>query len=198
MAVQIIFETHSVSTDNEAGVATGWLPGALSPRGRELARALGKRRTEAIAAVFVSDLARAVQTAELAFGDRGIPIRLDARLRECDYGERNGMPVAELAAERSQHIDQPWPGGQSYWQVMAQVSDFLQDLSAGWDGRRVVVIGHSATKWALDCLLDGATLEELVDAPFGWQEGWHYQFPRLERPRSPLNHRGSWRLSTER
>ena len=32
MAVQIIFETHSVSTDNEAGVATGWLPGR-SPHG---------------------------------------------------------------------------------------------------------------------------------------------------------------------
>jgi broad specificity phosphatase PhoE len=175
MAVQISYETHAISTDNEAGVATGWLPGALSPRGRDLARALGQRHTEAIAAVFVSDLARAVQTAELAFGDRGIPIRLDARLRECDYGERNGMPVAELAAKRSQHIDQPWPGGQSYQQVVAQVSDFLQDLSAGWDGRTVVVIGHSATKWALDCLLDGATLEELVDAPFGWQEGWHYQ-----------------------
>jgi broad specificity phosphatase PhoE len=137
MAVQIIFETHSVSTDNEAGVATGWLPGALSLRGRELARALGRRRrTEAIAAVFVSDLARAVQTAELAFGGRGIPIRLDARLRECDYGERNGMPVTELAAKRSQHIDRPWPGGQSYRQVVAQVGDFLRDLSAAGRGAR--------------------------------------------------------------
>jgi broad specificity phosphatase PhoE len=181
MAVQIIYETHAISTDNEAGVATGWRPGTLSPRGRELARALGRRRSETIAAVFVSDLARAVQTAELAFGDRGIPIRLDTRLRECDYGERNGMPVAELAAGRSQHIDRPWPDGQSYRQVVAQVDDFLQDLSAGWDGRTVVVIGHSATKWALDCLLDGATLEELVDAPFGWQEGWRYQLPTAWR-----------------
>jgi broad specificity phosphatase PhoE len=182
MAVQIIFETHAVSTDNEAGVATGWLPGALSRRGQELARALGeRRRADAIAAVFVSDLARAVQTAELAFGVRGIPIRLDARLRECDYGERNGMPVAELAAERSRHIDQPWPDGQSYRQVVAQVGDFLCDLSAGWEGRTVVVIGHSATKWALDCLLDGATLEELVDASFGWQEGWCYQLPTAWR-----------------
>lgn len=121
--------------------------------------------------------ARAVQTAELAFGGRGILIRLDARLRECDYGERNGMPVTRLAAERSWHIDQPWPGGQSHRQVVAQVGSFLQDLSAGWEGRAVVVIGHSATKWALDCLPDGATLENLVDAPFGWQEGWHYRLP---------------------
>jgi hypothetical protein len=123
------------------------------------------------------DLGPAVQTAELAFGGRGILIRLDARLREGDYGERNGMPVTRLAAERSWHIDQPWPGGQSHRQVVAQVGSFLQDLSAGWEGRAVVVIGHSATKWALDCLPDGATLENLVDAPFGWQEGWHYRLP---------------------
>lgn len=64
---------------------------------------------------------------------------------------------------------------------MAQVGNFLRDLSASWEGRTVVVIGHSATRWALDCLLDGATLGELVDAPFGWQEGWCYQLPTYWR-----------------
>jgi broad specificity phosphatase PhoE len=179
MAVEILYETHALSTDNEAGIASGWLPGELSPTGRRLARRLGERhrRSRAVAAVFVSDLARAVQTAEIAFGDRGIPIHADARLRECNYGTCNGMPVSRLAAERSRHIDRPWPAGQSYRQVVAQVGGFLRDLATGWDGRRVVVIGHSATKWALDCLLDGATLEDLVDAPFEWQEGWRYQLP---------------------
>ncbi len=27
MTVEVVFETHSVSVDNERGVATGWLPG---------------------------------------------------------------------------------------------------------------------------------------------------------------------------
>jgi hypothetical protein len=39
------------------------------------------------------------------------------------------------------------------------------------------VIGHSATKWALDCLLNGETLEDLVGAPFGWKQGWRYVLP---------------------
>jgi broad specificity phosphatase PhoE len=108
MAVELIYETHSVTTDNEAGIATGWLPGELSPTGRQLARQLGRRHRGAdIAAVFVSDLTRAVQTAQIAFGDRGIPIHTDLRLRECNYGTHNGMPVAQLAAERSRHIDHP-------------------------------------------------------------------------------------------
>ncbi|MDQ2879898.1 MAG: hypothetical protein M3Y48_01215 [Actinomycetota bacterium] len=42
----IVFETHSWSEDNDRGVATGWLPGRLSERGRELARQLGARRRD--------------------------------------------------------------------------------------------------------------------------------------------------------
>jgi broad specificity phosphatase PhoE len=179
VAVEILYETHAVSTDNEAGIASGWLPGELSPTGRQLATRLGERyRTRTIAAVFASDLARAVQTARIAFADRGIPIHHDARLRECNYGAYNGMPVSQLTGERSRHIDRPWPAGQSYRQVVTQVGGFLRDLAADWDGRTVVVIGHSATKWALDCLLDGKTLDDLVDAPFQWQEGWRYLLER--------------------
>jgi broad specificity phosphatase PhoE len=190
MAVELIYETHSVTTDNEAGIATGWLPGELSPTGRQLARQLGRRHRGAdIAAVFVSDLTRAVQTAQIAFGDRGIPIHTDLRLRECNYGTHNGMPVAQLAAERSRHIDHPFPGGQSYRQVVAGVREFLCDLAGTWDGRTVVVIGHSATRWALDCLLNGKTLEELVDAPFAWQPGWRYQVPTARTGHSESGHR---------
>jgi hypothetical protein len=39
------------------------------------------------------------------------------------------------------------------------------------------VIGHSATRWALDCVLNGMRLEDLVDAPFNWREGWEYVTP---------------------
>lgn len=93
MSVEIVFETHSISTDNERGIATGWLPGLLSERGRTLAAELGeRRRDDGIAAVFTSDLRRAVETAEIAFGGAGIPIHQDPRLRECNYGSLNGVP----------------------------------------------------------------------------------------------------------
>ncbi len=46
MAIEIVFETHSWSEDNERGVATGWLPGRLSDRGRDLAHELGARRRD--------------------------------------------------------------------------------------------------------------------------------------------------------
>ncbi len=66
-------------------MATAWGPGELSEIGRRLVRELGdRRRADDISAVFTSDLRRAVHTAEIAFGGSGIPIRQDARLRECD------------------------------------------------------------------------------------------------------------------
>jgi broad specificity phosphatase PhoE len=178
VAVEIVFEAHSVTTDNEAGVATGWLSGQLSERGRALASELGRRRrNDGVASVFASDLGRAVQTVEIAFGGSGIPVYVDARLRECDYGAWNGMPVSRLERERAQRITRPFPDGESYVQVVDRVAGFLEELARDWDGARVLLIGHTATRWALDQLLAGADLAVLVVAPFGWQEGWSYALP---------------------
>jgi broad specificity phosphatase PhoE len=173
--VELVYETHSTSVDNERGIATGWLPGELSELGREQARALGgRRRDDGIAAVYASDLRRAVETAEIALAGSGIPVRHDARLRECDYGELNGASVELVAAVRGRHVDEPFPGGESYRQVVERTCAFLDDVVAEHDGERIVVIAHSANRWALDHLVEGAPLEELVDAPFAWQEGWLY------------------------
>jgi alpha-ribazole phosphatase/probable phosphoglycerate mutase len=115
VAIELVFETHSTTEDNERGYATGWLPGRLSEQGRRQARRLGQRRTgNGITAVFSSDLARAAEMASTAFGGSGIPVLHDWRLRECDYGQRNGMPAAGLRAGRREHLDQPYPGGESW------------------------------------------------------------------------------------
>jgi alpha-ribazole phosphatase/probable phosphoglycerate mutase len=104
MSVELIFETHSLTEDNERGIATGWLPGALSARGRQFARELGARhRAQPPAVAFTSDLRRAIDTAELAFGDTDVTVRVDSRLRECNYGQFNGTPVAGLAGRRARH-----------------------------------------------------------------------------------------------
>ncbi len=45
MAIELVFETHSTTVDNEEGCATGWLPDQLSARRRTQAQQLGRRRT---------------------------------------------------------------------------------------------------------------------------------------------------------
>jgi 2,3-bisphosphoglycerate-dependent phosphoglycerate mutase len=176
VAIELVFETHSTTVDNERGRATGWRPGRLSDQGRAQARRLGdRRRDEGIAAVFSSDLARATETTSIAFDGSAIPVLLDWRLRECDYGERNGMPAAELHADRREHLDRPYPGGESWRQAVARVGRFLGDLPLRWDGQRVVVVGHVATRWGLDHFISGISLEELMEQGFAWQEGWEYR-----------------------
>ena len=175
--IEIVFETHSTTEDNEAGRATGWLPGRLSARGRSEAAELGRRRADdGIDAVFCSDLRRAVETAEIAFGSSGIPVLLDWRLRECDYGTRNGMPTAELHGHRGDHLEVSYPGGESWRQATERVGRFLADLPSRWSGRRIVVIGHVATRWGLDRFIDGTELADLAAADFAWRPGWEYLF----------------------
>jgi 2,3-bisphosphoglycerate-dependent phosphoglycerate mutase len=178
MAVEIVFETHSTSQDNERGRSTGWLPGRLSTTGREQAAALGARRREdGITAVFASDLARAIETAEIAMAGTHLPLFVDWRLRECNYGAMNGSSAARMHRDRRLYVDRPYPGGESWRAAVGRVERFLGDLRDLWPGQRVLVIGHVATRWALDHWIRGVPLEQLAEEAFQWQPGWEYQLP---------------------
>ena len=115
-----------------------------------------------------------METAAIAFGDRRIPVLLDWRLRECDYGELNGTSAAEMEAGRRAHLDVPYPGGESWAEATARVAGLVADLPSRWSGQRVLVIGHVATRWALDQLLGGRSLSEVASSDFAWQPGWEY------------------------
>jgi broad specificity phosphatase PhoE len=169
MTIEIIFEYHATTLDNEAGIASGWRDPPLAAKGREQAKQLGERRQdERIDAAFPSDLRRAVETAEIAFGDR-VPIHPDSRLREYDYGTMTGAPVDQIHAERPHRVDKPFPEGESLRDVAERVRSFLDDLAQDWNGKRVVVIGHGATKLALDHLLGGLSLEDAAGRPSEWE-----------------------------
>jgi 2,3-bisphosphoglycerate-dependent phosphoglycerate mutase len=176
--IELVFETHSWSEDNDEGLATGWNHGRLSERGQVHAQELGdRRRNDGIAAVFTTDLGRAVETATLALEGSSIPVLHDWRLRECDYGDLNGAPAEEVHAHRRHYLDQPYPHGESWRGAAARVGRFLDDLPLRWNGCRVLVIGHVATRWGLDHFINGDLLEDLIVADFAWREGWEYRIP---------------------
>ena len=176
MAVSIVFETHSWSEDNNNGIATGWNHGRLAPQGQALAAELGERRRhDGITAVFTSDLRRAVETADIAFGGIDIPILHDWRLRETNYGTGNGMPASDLHRDRMQYLTDPYDEGESWADAVERVGWFLRDLRQSYDQQRVLVIGHVATRWGLQHHLEGRPLAELMTEDFAWQLGWEYQ-----------------------
>ena len=127
-----------------------------------------------MAAVLCSDSTHASETARIAFGGHGVPVLHDWRLRECDFGEFTGEAVAHVEQVRIKYVYEPFPGGESYTDVVARVRSFLRDVGARYPEQRVVVIGHPATKVGFDHVLEGVPLPDLVAAPFRWQPGWEY------------------------
>jgi broad specificity phosphatase PhoE len=170
----VIFETHATSIDNEAGIASGWFDVDLSATGERQARELGDRyRDRTIESVFCSDLIRAQRTADIAFGSR-VPIHVDARLRECHYGDLTRAPAERIEELRLACLTTPFPDGESYEQAVARVREWLTETSRTARAQPIVVIGHRVTFYAFEHLLKGIPLRDVISTPWQWQPGWHY------------------------
>lgn len=173
--VKIYFEPHSTTTDNEANIASGWKDVALSELGLKQSKELGERSRERnLEAVFCSDLIRAVKSAEIAFADTSIPIVSDVRLRECNYGDFDGGPKSVVDNQKVERIKIPFPNGESYEQTTVRVADFLSDLKKDYDGKTVMIIGHRATQYGLENIINKMPLDVIIPAPWKWQPGWVY------------------------
>lgn len=178
--ITIIFEAHGTTFDNEAHLSSGHNDVALSPLGIQQSKEMGERyKNDHFAAIFCSDLQRAYKSAEIGFGTRW-PIITDARLRECHYGDFTQNPSEVVDKQKPLRVIEPFPNGESYTQTTARMKSFLEDLLKNYDGKRVMVIGHRATQYGLDHLINGVPLETLVSSKFKWQPGWEYKFEKLK------------------
>ena len=174
--VEIIFETHSTTTDNENDIASGWADSALSGLGISQAKQLRERyKNIHLDAVFCSDLKRSYETAEIAFGNK-FPIIKDSRLRECNYGKLTMISTEALKKQKANYINKPFPNGESYDETTEKVRAFLKDLIGRYDSKKVMIIGHRATQYGLEHLINKVLLEEAVLASWKWQPGWTYKF----------------------
>jgi broad specificity phosphatase PhoE len=173
--ITIIFEAHSTSLDNEAKLSSGWNDVDLSELGLRQSAELGDRyRGKLPDVVFCSDLQRSYKTAAIAFKDTLVPIVIDSRLRECDYGELTQAPKDEVEARKATSIHEPFPGGESYEDTSGRMGRFLDDLRANYDDQTVLIIGHRATQYGLEEHILGKKLDEVVSEPWVWQPGWIY------------------------
>lgn len=183
--VEILFESHGTTYDNEQQLSSGYFDVELSELGVEQSKQLGERRkNETFDAIFCSDLQRSYKTAGIAFGNR-FPIIKDSRLRECDYGDLTRHPSEETEGQRLQRINVPFPNGESYNQCAERMKSFLEDLLRNYGGKKVMVIGHRATQYGLERWIRGLSLEEIISTPWSWQPGWIYKFDKLASEKVP-------------
>ena len=173
MGMKLWFETHSTSVDNERGIASGHLDPPLSQLGHMQAAELGVRYAgRRLGIIYTSDLNRAVSTADIAFTGASIRRVRDSRLRECNYGNWSGCPVQALHEAKDTFLEIPFPDGESFHDVVRRIESFLKDVDRG--AGDVLVIAHRAPWYALERLLRGRPLSEIVSAQWKWQPGWEY------------------------
>jgi broad specificity phosphatase PhoE len=175
--ITITYFVHGTTTDNERGLATGWLPGEVSGLGRRQAKELGKKITgEKFDAVFCSDLRRAIDSAKLMFGSSPNIIQ-DMRLREANYGDWNGHPES-FKANMDNFVNSPFPNGESYRDVEKRMRDFCDFLKTTYPEQHVGIVAHQAPQLALDVILKHKTWPQAIAEDWrkakAYQPGWKY------------------------
>ena len=172
--MKIYFAAYGTTKDNEAKIASGWKDVELSELGIQQSKELGERfRNIKLDLLCVSDLKRAIDTAKIAFSD-SIPTAIDERLRELNYGDFNGKPSETVEPMKQDHIEKPFPNGESYKEAVARTQSFYKELKTTHPNATILVIGHRATHYGLETLA-GKTIEECLSIPFKWQPYWEYE-----------------------
>jgi broad specificity phosphatase PhoE len=121
----------------------------LNDRGRAQAAALAERlSTVRLAAVYTSDLPRAVQTADIVARAVGLDPVMEPGLREVDVGNWRGLTRAEVRRRdpagyrRWQHGEAGWDGGETYEQMHARVIATLNRLLEPHRRGRILLVSH--------------------------------------------------------
>lgn len=150
----LIVVRHGRTLANHQRRLLGRLDVDLDDTGREQAAALAAH-IGPVDRIVSSPLARTRQTAEAW----GLPVDIDERWIELDYGELDGMPLGDVPAELwdgwRTDVDFAPPGGESIGALGARVRAACADLVDEAAERDVVVVTHvspvkAAVAWSLD------------------------------------------------
>ena len=129
---------------------------ALNELGRAQAAELARQLEGAgIDVIYASDLNRARETAEIVAAVTGHEVRLDAALRERDFGSWEGLTREEIDARFADHEQHD---GETYDEVRARVLAAAHRIVADHPGETVLVVSHGG---ALNALWHDAVGERL-------------------------------------
>ena len=177
METKIIYFVHGTTTDNAAKLCSGWKEAMLNDLGREQAENLGKvskERNDEFDIMFTSDLKRAIESSNIAFKE--VEKITDNRLRECNYGDLDGEHKSLVIYE--EHIDTPFPNGESLKDVEKRVKEFLEYIKENYQGKTIGIVAHRAPQLALEVLTKNISWEEAIKNDWrktgDWAPGWIY------------------------
>jgi alpha-ribazole phosphatase/probable phosphoglycerate mutase len=144
----LVLVRHAEPVDDLRGRCYGSLDVDLSERGRTQARELAGRLTDPYSVVYASPRVRAVETAKPLAAARDVPVQIDERLREIDFGAFEGRRYDEI--ERAEpELFRAWmetptqvrfPGGESFADVRERALAAFSDIRDAYEC--AVVVAH--------------------------------------------------------
>ena len=156
MITEFLFVRHGETDANLNGILQGQLDIKLNATGLAQAEAVAEYlRNEPLDVIFVSDLSRAVMTAEkiAAAGHADVPVIQCRELREIACGELEGKSMEFLREKYSEKMaifyrekGGCFPGGESKDGFQSRISAVLEQLRREYRGKKILIVSHGGVQ----------------------------------------------------
>ncbi len=136
----LLLARHGETDWNRDGVWQGHADQPLNELGRRQSRELAARLAGVeLAAIYSSDLRRALETAEIVAAARGLTVVADPSLREMDVGSWTGL-TREQIAERFPRVG--YHDGETREAFQARVVSTVTRIARAHEGEQLLVVAH--------------------------------------------------------
>jgi probable phosphoglycerate mutase len=154
----------------------GWQDSPLSDLGVRQAEALRERlRDVDLDVIYASPTGRAWQTAQIARGDRDLPMVACDALREIKLGIWDGRRIEEVEEThpealakfwKAPHRYEPIAGGESFHALAERVRPALAEIVAAHLEETVLIVSHTVTLKIMLAHFHGRSLAKIWDSPY--------------------------------
>lgn len=150
---------HAKTVWNQEGRIQGQWDSPLTPEGEARAGEWGVLLSKCPwDCILASDLGRTRRTAEWINQTLALPLSIDPRLREMDWGDWSGKTFARVREENptlwNEMQGAGWsfrpPGGEDRSEVWNRSREALAEARRRWPGRRILVVTHEGV---IKCLI---------------------------------------------
>lgn len=156
---ELFLVRHGQTCENVGQILQGHLPGRLTDEGRAQAARLCEKLSkepEKFDVMVSSDLARAVETAELLNAELRLPFHLTPLLRERDWGSLTGMVIPqEGIADFPDDVE-------SVEAMFRRAEQFFIYLKNRFPGQRILAVGHGLFNRVVLAVSEGKTIREIL------------------------------------
>ena len=156
--MEILLTRHGQTEWNFLKKVQGKADIKLNEKGIEQAQNVkDKLKNEKIDLILCSPLIRAVETANIINESRNIPILIEEKLSERDFGEFEGMPNTEFDFEAFWSYKQniQYKKAENIREFFKRVYKFLDDIHLKYKDKRILLVAHGGISIPFYCYFNG-------------------------------------------